>query len=155
MAGGAPQIEIHLMPNTKVAIISATWHKEICDALVSGATRALNAARVEEIRVLHVPGSFELPLAAQYAFENGFDLAIVVGLVLRGETPHFDYVCQGVTQGVMDVQLKFSKPIGFGVLMCDSLEQAQMRSGLPGSEEDKGFDAALTALSMGKLTELL
>jgi 6,7-dimethyl-8-ribityllumazine synthase len=103
------------------------------------------------VEVFSVPGSFELPLAAQYAFEAGFDVVVVVGLVLRGETPHFDYVCQGVTQGVMDVQLKFSKPIGFGVLMCDSIEQAHARSGQVGSKEDKGFDAAVAALSMSTL----
>ena len=93
-------------------------------------------------------GSFELPLAAQLAFDEGFDVAVIVGLVLRGETPHFDYVCQGVTQGVMDVSLSRSKPIGFGVLMCDNLEQATARAGLPGSKEDKGYDSALAALSV-------
>jgi 6,7-dimethyl-8-ribityllumazine synthase len=95
-----------------------------------------------------VPGSFEIPLAAQRAFESGFDAVVAVGLVLKGETPHFDYVCQGVTQGVMDVQLKFSKPIGFGVLMCDDLEQAIARSGVLGSKEDKGFDSAIAALAL-------
>ena len=86
--------------------------------------------------------------AAQRAFESGFDAVVAVGLVLKGETPHFDYVCQGVTQGVMDVQLKFSKPIGYGVLMCEDLEQAIARSGLPGSKEDKGFDSAVAALAL-------
>ena len=72
----------------------------------------------------------------------------MVGLVLKGETPHFDYVCQGVTHGVMNVQLKFSKPIGFGVLMCDDLLQAIARSGVKGSKEDKGYDAAIAALAL-------
>ena len=76
---------------------------------------------------------------------------VAVGLVLKGETPHFDYVCQGVTQGVIDVQLKFSKPIGYGVLMCNNLEQAVARSGRPASREDKGYDSAIAAL---KLLEL-
>ena len=80
--------------------------------------------------------------------EGNIDVAVIVGLVLRGETPHFDYVCQGVTQGVMDVSLSRSKPIGFGVLMCDNLEQATARAGLPGSKEDKGYDSALAALSV-------
>ena len=79
--------------------------------------------------------------------DAGFDVAVVVGLILRGQTPHFDYVCQGVTAGIMQVSLSRSKPIGFGVLMCDTLEQAQERSGLPGSFEDKGFDSAIAALS--------
>ena len=95
-----------------------------------------------------VPGSFEIPLAAQYAFEAGFDAVVAVGLVLKGETPHFDYVCQGVTQGVIDVQLKFSKPIGYGVLMCNDLDQAIARAGLPGSKEDKGYDSAVAALEL-------
>lgn len=147
MAGAAPIIGIPKLPNAKVAIISASWHLDICGELVAGARRACAEAEVPTISEIYVPGSFELPLAAQRAFEDGFDAVIVVGLVLRGETPHFDYVCQGVTNGVMDVQLKFSKPIGFGVLMCDTLEQARARSGRVGSKEDKGFDAAVAALS--------
>lgn len=147
MAGAAPQISIPQVPNAKVAIISASWHMDICGELVSGARRACIAAGISDISELYVPGSFELPLAAQHAFERGVDAVIVLGLVLRGETPHFDYVCQGVTQGVMDVQLKFSKPIGFGVLMCETLEQAHARSGAPGSKEDKGYDAAVAALT--------
>jgi 6,7-dimethyl-8-ribityllumazine synthase len=82
------------------------------------------------------------------ALDKGADLVVVVGLVLKGETPHFDYICQGVTQGVMDVSLSRSKPVGFGVLMCDDLSQAQARSGGAGSKEDKGFDAAIAALTL-------
>ncbi len=122
MAGHAPEITIKKHPRAKVAIISASWHPEICQSLIDGAKRALEQAEVKKIDVIYVPGSFEIPLAAQHAFENGYSAAVVVGLVLQGETPHFDYVCQGVTQGVMDVQLKWSKPIGFGVLMCNTLE---------------------------------
>jgi 6,7-dimethyl-8-ribityllumazine synthase len=107
----------------------------------------LEVAEVKKIKVIYVPGSFEIPLAAQRAFESGFDAVVAVGLVLKGETPHFDYVCQGVTQGVIDVQLKFSKPIGYGVLMCNDLDQAIARSGVPGSKEDKGYDAAIAALA--------
>jgi 6,7-dimethyl-8-ribityllumazine synthase len=106
---------------------------------------------VKKIKTIYVPGSFEIPLAAQKAFEKGYDAVVALGLVLKGETPHFDYVCQGVTQGVMDVQLKFSKPIGYGVLMCNDLNQAIARSGRPGSKEDKGYDSAIAAL---KLIEL-
>lgn len=154
MPGAAPQIGIKKSPNLKMAIITASWHQDICGALVSGAKRACADAEVKSVEVFSVPGSFELPLAAQYAFEAGFDAVVVVGLVLRGETPHFDYVCQGVTQGVIDVQLKYSKPIGYGVLMCDSLEQAYARSGQPGSKEDKGYDAAIAAISMASLATL-
>ena len=148
MAGHAPQIEIPQFPTKKVAIISSSWHLDICNDLIAGATRALEAAHVKKIKTIFVPGSFELPLAAQKAFEKGFDAAVVVGLVLQGETPHFDYVCQGVTAGIMDVQLKYSKPIGFGVLMCNDLDQAIARSGRPGSKEDKGYDSAIAALKL-------
>ena len=148
MAGHAPEVTIAKHPKAKVAIISSSWHPEICEALVAGARRALEAAEVKKIKVIHVPGSFEIPLASQHAFEKGFDAVVAVGLVLKGETPHFDYVCQGVTQGVMDVQLKWSKPIGYGVLMCDDLDQAIARSGLAGSKEDKGYDSAIAALAL-------
>lgn len=148
MAGHSPQISVPQSPNAKVAIISASWHMDICAALVAGARRACAKAGINSLSERYVSGSFELPLAAQHAFESGFDAVVVVGLVLRGETPHFDYVCQGVTQGIMDVQLKFSKPIGFGVLMCETLEQAHTRSGVAGSKEDKGYDAALAALTL-------
>ncbi len=148
MSNAAPTISIPQMPNLKAIIISASWHPEICDALVAGAKRGFAAAGINNPTVKTVAGSFELPLAAQLAFEQGFDIAVVVGLVLRGETPHFDYVCQGVTGGVMQVSLNKSKPIGFGVLMCDQLSQAKDRAGLPGSKEDKGYDSALAALSV-------
>ena len=148
MAGHAPEITVKKHPKAKVAIISSSWHPDICGDLIAGARRALEAAEVKKIKVIYVPGSFEIPLAAQHAFENGFDAVVAVGLVLKGETPHFDYVCQGVTQGVIDVQLKFSKPIGYGVLMCNDLDQAIARSGVAGSKEDKGYDSAIAALAL-------
>lgn len=151
MAGDAPEITIPQLPKAKIAIVSSSWHMDICGDLVAGATRALEAADVKKIKVIYVPGSFEIPLAAQKLFEKGYDAVVAVGLVLKGETPHFDFVCQGVTQGIIDVQLKFSKPIGFGVLMCNDLDQAIARSGRPGSKEDKGYDSAIAAL---KLLEL-
>ncbi len=151
MAGHAPDISVPQLPNSRFAIISSSWHLDICNDLIAGAQRALIEAKVPEAKVIYVPGSFEIPLAAQKAFEKGYDAVVAVGLVLKGETPHFDYVCQGVTQGVIDVQLKFSKPIGYGVLMCNDLDQAIARSGRPGSKEDKGYDSAIAAL---KLLEL-
>jgi 6,7-dimethyl-8-ribityllumazine synthase len=151
MSGNAPEIVLPQLPNARVAIISSSWHLDICNDLVAGAERALAAASIKDVEVIYVPGSFEIPLASQIAFEKGFDAVVAVGLVLEGETPHFDYVCQGVTQGVMDVSLKFSAPIGFGVLMCNTLDQAVARSGRPGSSEDKGYDSAVAAI---KLLEL-
>jgi 6,7-dimethyl-8-ribityllumazine synthase len=148
MAGHAPEIAVPKFPQAKVAIISSSWHLDICNDLIAGATRALEAAEVATIDVIYVPGSFEIPLAAQKMFEKGYDAVVALGLVLKGETPHFDYVCQGVTQGVIDVQLTFSKPIGYGVLMCNDLDQAIARSGRSGSKEDKGYDSAIAALSL-------
>ena len=148
MAGIAPTINLGDMSKFKVAVISASWHREICDALVDGAHRALSQAKIEINPVIHVPGSFELPLAAQFALDAGADAAVVLGVVVRGETPHFDYVCQGVTQGIMNLSLARSKPIGFGVLTVDTVTQAIARSGVAGSSEDKGFDATVAALEL-------
>jgi 6,7-dimethyl-8-ribityllumazine synthase len=148
MSGAVPKIEIKQLPKAKVMIISSSWHLDICDDLISGAKRALEKASLAEVKVQYVPGSFEIPLAAQFAFEAGFDAVVAVGLVLKGETPHFDYVCQGVTKGVIDVSLKYGKPIGFGVLMCSNLEQAVARSGRAGSKEDKGYDSAVAIIEL-------
>jgi 6,7-dimethyl-8-ribityllumazine synthase len=148
MAGQAPLVNVPQLPHLKAIVISAAWHPEICSSLVSGAVRGFHEAGISEPTVRTVAGSFELPLAAQLAFDEGYDVAVIVGVVLRGQTPHFDYVCQGVTQGVMDVSLSRSKPIGFGVLMCDDLGQATARAGFEESKEDKGYDSALAALSV-------
>jgi 6,7-dimethyl-8-ribityllumazine synthase len=148
MAGKSPEVKIKSAPDLKVVVISASWHPEICQALVDGAVKGFELSGLSNIEVRKVAGSFELPLAAQLALDSGFDVAVVVGLVLRGETPHFDYVCQGVTSGVMEVSLSRSKPIGFGVLMCDTIEQARARAGFADSFEDKGFDSAIAALSI-------
>jgi len=148
MSGNAPEITLPQLPKARVAIISSSWHLDICNDLIAGAQRALKAASISKVEVIYVPGSFEIPLAAQFAFEQGVDAVVAVGLVLEGETPHFDYVCQGVTQGVMDVSLKFSAPIGFGVLMCNTLDQAIARSGRPESIEDKGYDSAVAAIKL-------
>jgi len=147
MAGAAPTFTVSPKAGAKVAIISASWHTDICAALVAGVVKAMNEYAVS-YEVSYVPGSFELPLAAQKALDNGFDAAVIVGLVLKGETPHFEYVCQGVTQGVMDVQLSRSKPVGFGVLMCTDMSQAIARIGGAGSKEDKGYDAGIAALAL-------
>jgi len=147
MAGAAPTFTVSPKAGAKVAIISASWHTDICSALVAGAVKAMDEYSVS-YEVSYVPGSFELPLAAQKALDNGFDAAVIVGLVLKGETPHFEYVCEGVTQGVMDVQLSRSKPVGFGVLMCTDMSQAIARIGGAGSKEDKGYDAGIAALAL-------
>jgi len=148
MSGNAPKVNASKFPDAEIAIVTAKWHAEICTALVVGAKRALNEAKVARIEVIEVPGSFELPLAAKYALESGADAAVVLGVVLRGETPHFDYVCQGVTTGIMQLSLSTGKPIGFGVLTVDTIEQAIARAGGVGSKEDKGYDSAIAALEL-------
>jgi 6,7-dimethyl-8-ribityllumazine synthase len=148
MIGASPKMEVRNLNGKRVGIVSSQWHPEICDALVAGAERAIKEVGITDVTVRKVAGSFEIPLASQQMLDAGCDAVITVGLVLRGETPHFDYVCQGVTSGVMDVMLSRGKPIGFGVLMCDNLEQAKARSGVPGSKEDKGYDAAVAALDL-------
>lgn len=148
MSGAVPQISLGDLSQFRIAIISASWHEQICADLITGARRALEAAKIKPEPVIYVPGSFELPLAAQLALDSGFDAAVVLGVVLRGETPHFDYVCQGVTQGIMQVSLTRSKPIGFGVLTVDTVEQAIARSGIAGSKEDKGFDSTVAVLEL-------
>lgn len=148
MSGAAPKLAVVDRTGKKIAIVSSSWHPEICEALVAGAERALQESGVTNVEIKRVAGSFEIPLAVQQLLDAGYDAAIAVGLVLRGETPHFDYVCQGVTSGVLQVSLSRSKPVGFGVLMCDNLEQAIARAGGPGSKEDKGYDAAIAALDL-------
>ncbi|MGA1158826.1 MAG: 6,7-dimethyl-8-ribityllumazine synthase [Candidatus Nanopelagicaceae bacterium] len=151
MSGKSPKIMVKELSGARAAIISARWHGEICDLLVDGAKRAITKSKISDISVLEVPGSFELPLAAKFALENGADFAVVVGVVVRGETPHFDYVCKGVTDGIMKVSLDLGKPIGFGVLTVENIEQAIARSGGPGSKEDKGYDSAIAALELLRL----
>ncbi len=117
------------------------------DGLLAGAARALADAKVEESSVVRAPGSFELPLVAQGLAERGFDAVVALGVVIRGGTPHFDYVCNAVTDGLTRVALDTGTPVGFGVLTCDTEEQALDRAGLDGSAEDKGYDAAHAAMS--------
>jgi len=148
MSGSSPKIGALDGSQLKASIVTSSWHPDICDALVSGAKKALDEAGCKNVSLHKVAGSFEIPLAAQKLLDAGSDLVIAVGLILKGDTPHFDYVCQGVTSGVMQVSLNRNKPIGFGVLMCDNLDQAYERSGLSEGQENKGFDAAIAALNL-------
>ena len=148
MSGSSPKIGALDGSQLKASIVTSSWHPDICDALVSGAKKALDEAGCKSISVHKVAGSFEIPLAAQKMLDAGSDLVVAIGLILKGDTPHFNYVCQGVTSGVMQVSLSRNKPIGFGVLMCDNLDQAYERSGLSEGQENKGFDAAIAALNL-------
>jgi 6,7-dimethyl-8-ribityllumazine synthase len=115
--------------------------------LLDGALRGLADCSVTEPVVLRVPGTFELPVAAARLASAGVDAVVALGVVIRGGTPHFEYVCQAATVGLTDVSVSTGVPVGFGVLTCDDEEQAYARSGLPGSSEDKGYEAATAAVA--------
>ncbi|MBD3689095.1 6,7-dimethyl-8-ribityllumazine synthase [Nanchangia anserum] len=143
----APAIPTDLGKDTTVTIVAATWHDQVMSGLIAGARRALEAAGVT-VRTVRVPGTFELALGATYAIDAGADAVVALGVVIRGGTPHFDYVCEAATRGLTDVSLAHSTPVGFGVLTCDDDAQALDRAGLEDSNEDKGFEAACAALDM-------
>jgi 6,7-dimethyl-8-ribityllumazine synthase len=140
----------------KVAVVAASWHDTVMGGLLDGASRALKEAEVLDPVVVRVPGSFELPVACARLAAAGFDAVVALGVVIRGGTPHFDYVCQAATSGLTDVSVSTGVPVGFGVLTCDNEEQALDRAGLPGSSEDKGHEAAqaavATALTLREVT---
>lgn len=141
---------------TRVAIVAARFNALVVDKLLSGALQALATAgmRVENIDVVRVPGAFEIPVAVkQAATSHRYDAIIALAAVIRGETPHFDYVAGECARGVMQVMLDTGVPVGFGVLTCDTLEQAQARAG--GAAGNKGADAALTAVQMANLMRRL
>jgi 6,7-dimethyl-8-ribityllumazine synthase len=131
----------------RVAIIASSWHDVVMDGLIAGATAASTHAGAVSV-LYRVPGSFELPLAAQVAATAGFDAVVALGVIIRGGTPHFEYVCDAATSGLSRVALDTGVPIGFGLLTCDDEAQALDRAGLPGSHEDKGREAAEAALSL-------
>lgn len=142
---GAPTLDLDGR-GLRVVVVAASWHTTVMDGLVAGAQRALAEAGVEDVTVVRVPGSFELPVAAQRAAGTA-DAVVALGVVIRGGTPHFDYVCQAATWGLTEVGLRTGVPVGFGVLTCDDEQQALDRAGLPGSHEDKGAEAAQAAVS--------
>lgn len=143
--GGAPELPIRA-EGARVAVVAALWHGEITDAMVASATKAIVEAGGEPT-VVRVPGAFELPVVAKAAAQAGFAAVVALGVVIRGGTPHFDYVCRAATDGLTQVALETGIPVGFGLLTCDTEEQAIQRAGLPGSIEDKGREATEAALS--------
>ncbi|MET4223015.1 6,7-dimethyl-8-ribityllumazine synthase [Oerskovia enterophila] len=143
---GAPQITVD-GTGLRITVVAASWHTEVMDGLLAGARRALAAANVTHVKEIRVPGSFELPVAAARAAERGTDAVIALGVVIRGGTPHFEYVCSAATTGLTDVSVRTGVPVGFGVLTCDDEQQALDRAGLPGSREDKGAEAVEAAIA--------
>lgn len=129
----------------RVGIVAARWNSDVVDVLVAHATEAVAESGGAAPTVVRVAGAMEIPVVAQ-ALAETHDAVVALGCVVRGATPHFDYVCQSVTQGLTRVALDTATVVGNGVLTCDTDEQARARSGLPGSEEDKGRDAVVAAL---------
>jgi 6,7-dimethyl-8-ribityllumazine synthase len=147
---GAPKLAIDAS-DLQVAIVVTSWHTQITDGLLAGAERALKAAGNSEYEIWRVPGAFELPLGAQYAIDAGADVVIALGVVIQGDTPHFDYVCSAATDGLNRVQLDSGIPVGFGLLTVNTEQQALDRAGLEGSKEDKGAEAVEAAVLMARL----
>lgn len=142
---GAAVIEPFDASSLRVAIVAASWHTQVMDGLLAGAQRACAEHQVEP-KVVRVPGSFELPVVAGALARAGYDAVVALGVVIRGGTPHFDYVCEAATDGLTRVALDYTIALGFGVLTCDDDQQAVDRAGLEGSKEDKGYEAASAAL---------
>lgn len=144
---GAPSMALQNARDLRVAVVAAQWHETVMKGLLEGALRALDEAGVAEPLVVRVPGSFELPVASARVARSGYDAVVALGVVIRGGTPHFEYVCQAATEGLTSVSVQTGVPVGFGVLTCDTEEQALDRAGLPGSTEDKGYEAAQAAVA--------
>lgn len=142
---GAPTLHVDGAQSLRVAVVASQWHQVVMDGLLDGARRALQDAGVTDVLELRVPGVFELSVAAARVAPR-VDAVIALGVVIRGDTPHFDYVCTAATHGLTDVSTRTGVPVGFGVLTCDTDAQALTRAGLPDSTEDKGYEAAVAAL---------
>ncbi len=143
---GAPEAKPVDAAGLTLGIVATTWHAEITDSLLDRAVAAAVACGVPRPTVARVPGAVDLPVVAQ-ALSERHDAVVAVGVVIRGGTPHFEYVCDAVTAGLTRVALDAGKPVGNGVLTCDTEQQARDRAGLPGSAEDKGWQAAIAALA--------
>jgi 6,7-dimethyl-8-ribityllumazine synthase len=150
---GAPEIATD-GTGLKVTIVAGSWHEEISEGLLAGARRVLteSGAEVTEIRV---PGSFELPVVSKAALEGGADAVVALGVIIRGGTPHFEYVSAAATDGLTRVALDTGKPVGFGLLTLDDEQQGLDRAGLPDSKEDKGAEAAEAVLATARIIRSL
>lgn len=145
-AAGVPELPVLDASGIRLAIVASTWHARICDALLAGACRVATDWGVGNPSVVRVLGAIEIPVIAQEVART-HDAVVALGVVIRGDTPHFDYVCDAVTQGLTRVSLDAATPVANGVLTTDTEQQALERAGLPTSTEDKGAQAAAAALS--------
>ena len=141
---GAPEMTVDGRGLT-VEIVASRWHTDVMDGLVAGAVRAAQAAGAH-YRVTRVAGAFELTVVAEHLAARGADAVVALGVVVQGETPHFEYVCESVTMGLTEVARAHRVPVGFGVLTVDDVQQALDRAGLERSKEDKGAEAVEAAL---------
>jgi 6,7-dimethyl-8-ribityllumazine synthase len=148
VSGGAGVPEVPRLDATglRLAIVASTWHSEICDALLDGARKVASESGIDDPTIVRVIGAIEIPVIAQELARN-HDAVVALGVVIRGQTPHFDYVCDAVTQGLTRVSLDASTPVANGVLTTNTEEQALDRAGLPESAEDKGAQATGAALT--------
>ncbi|GAA4094261.1 MULTISPECIES: 6,7-dimethyl-8-ribityllumazine synthase [Actinomadura] len=142
---GRPEDTVVDARDLTLGVVCTRWHPQVTDTLLERALAAAKACGVAEPVVARVAGALEIPVVAQ-RLARDLDAVVCLGAVIRGETAHFDYVCDSVTAGVTRVALDESTPVGNGVLTCDTMEQALDRSGLPGSREDKGWEATVAAL---------
>jgi 6,7-dimethyl-8-ribityllumazine synthase len=145
--GSASSIDVPNASGLKVTVVAGSWHEEIATGLLEGSLRFLEKTGAQ-VDVVRVPGSFELPLACQHALQHGADAVVALGVIIRGGTPHFEYVASAATDGLTRVALDSGKPVGFGVLTVDDDAQGLDRAGLPGSTEDKGAEAADAAVRL-------
>jgi 6,7-dimethyl-8-ribityllumazine synthase len=151
---GAPAIEHTDGTGLRITIVAGQWHTEIAEGLLEGAKRALTASHVD-YTVVRVPGSFELPVVSRAALEAGADAVVALGVIIRGGTPHFEYVSDAATSGLTQVSILTGKPVGFGVLTLDDEQQGFDRAGLANSKEDKGEEAAEAAVATAVLLRTL
>ncbi|WP_119696880.1 6,7-dimethyl-8-ribityllumazine synthase [Microbacterium halotolerans] len=142
---GAPKADRIDGTGLDVVVVAGTWHETITEGLIAGAQRALDTAGAAHTLV-RVPGSFELPVVAKAALDGGADAVVALGVIIRGGTPHFEYVSSAATDGLTRVALDTGKPVGFGVLTTDDEQQGLDRAGLADSHEDKGAEAADAAM---------
>lgn len=143
---GSPTLSLEGASSLKIVVVAGQWHEKIAAGLLDGATRVLDRNGVS-YTVVRVPGSFELPVVSKAALDAGADAVVALGVIIRGGTPHFDYVSSAATNGLTEVALATGKPVGFGVLTLDDEQQGIDRAGFPGSTEDKGAEAAEAALA--------
>ncbi|MCR2785147.1 MULTISPECIES: 6,7-dimethyl-8-ribityllumazine synthase [unclassified Microbacterium] len=142
---GSPQSAAIDAAGIRVVVVAGSWHDAITDGLIAGAQRTLDASGASW-SLVRVPGAFELAVVAKAALESGADAAVALGVIIRGGTPHFEYISAAATDGLTRVALDTGKPVGFGVLTLEDEQQGLDRAGLPGSREDKGAEAADAAL---------